>query len=152
MITADQVKKLRQQTGAPVMECKKALEQTGGEGKKAIRLLEKWGVARALKKEGRKTPEGQIFSYVHHGGKIGAMVEILCETDFVAQNSEFQKLGRELAMQVAAMDPKNVAELLGQEYIRNLKIKINDLLTQAIAKLGENIVIKRLIRFEIGLD
>ena len=150
MITIGQIKKLRDQSGAPVMECKKALEQTKGDSKKAARLLEKWGVTRALKKKGRKTPEGQIFSYVHTGGKVGAMVEVLCETDFVAQNSEFQKLGHEIAMQVAAMNPGDVKTLLDQEYIRDPKIKVSDLLNRAIAKFGENIVIKRFKRFKVG--
>lgn len=150
MVTIAQIKKLREATGAPVMECKKALEESSGDSKKAAKLLKKWGVAKAKKKAGRETPQGQVFSYIHFGGKIGAMVEILCETDFVAQNKVFQKLGHEIAMQVASMDPKNVKKLLGQEYIRDPKMKTQDLLNQAMAKLGENIVIKRFERFEIG--
>lgn len=150
MVTIDQIKKIREATGAPVMECKKALEQTRGDSKKATGLLEKWGVARVMKKAGRETPQGQVFSYIHYGAKVGAMVEILCETDFVAKNQEFQKLGHEITMQVASMNPKNKKELLDQEYIRDPKIKIKDLVNQAIAKLGENIVIKRFKRFEVG--
>lgn len=150
MITISQIKKLRHSTGAPVMECKKALEQTDGDSKKATRLLEKWGVLRAIAKAGRETAQGQIFSYIHYGGKIGAMVEILCETDFVAETGEFQKIGHEVAMQICSMNPKNVKKLLSQEYIRDEKIKVSDLLNQTIAKLGENIVIKRFKRFEVG--
>jgi len=150
MIAINDIKALRENTGAPVMECKKALEEVGGDSKKAKSLLEKWGVARAQKKAGRETVQGQIFSYIHTGGKIGVMVEILCETDFVARNQEFQKLGHEMAMQVSAMDPKDVDQLLSQEYIRDPKTKISDLVNQAIAKLGENIVIKRFERFKVG--
>lgn len=149
-ITVDQIKKLRDATQAPVMECKRALEEAGGDPKKAAKLLEKWGVDWAMKKSGRETSQGQVFSYIHAGGKIGAMVEILCETDFVARNSQFQKLGHEMAMQVASMKPKTVDKLLSQEYIRDPKLKIKDLVSQAVAKLGENIVIKRLVRFEMG--
>ena len=149
MITIDQIKNLRNQTNAPVMECKKALEESAGDPKKAAKFLEKWGVVRAKKKADRETYQGQIFSYIHTGGKIGVMVEILCETDFVARNHEFQKLGYETAMQVASMEPKDVKTLLVQQYIRNPKLKISDLVSQTIAKLGENIVIKRFERFEI---
>lgn len=149
MVAINDIKALRENTGAPVMECKKALEEVGGDSKKAKSLLEKWGVARAQKKAGRETVQGQIFSYIHTGGKIGVMVEILCETDFVARNHEFQKLGYETAMQVASMEPKDVKTLLVQQYIRNPKLKISDLVSQTIAKLGENIVIKRFERFEI---
>lgn len=149
MITINNIKKLREESGAPVMDCKKALEQSGGDSKKAAKLLEKWGVVRAKKKADRETYQGQIFSYIHAGAKIGAMVEILCETDFVARNSEFQKLGHEVAMQVASMGPKDVKNLLAQQYIRDPKLKISDLVSQAIAKLGENIVVKRFERFGI---
>jgi len=150
MVTISQIKKLRQAVGAPVMECKKALEQTGGDSKKATKLLEKWGVARAIKTAERQTAQGQIFAYIHYGGRVGAMVEILCETDFVAENRQFQKLGHEVAMQVTSMNPKNVKKLLSQEYIRDEKIKVSDLVNQAIAKLGENIVVKRFKRLEVG--
>lgn len=150
MITINDIKKLREECGAPVMECKKALEQSGGDSKKAAKFLEKWGVVRAKKKADRETCQGQIFSYIHSGAKIGAMVEILCETDFVARNSEFQKLGHEIVMQVAAMKPKSVKALLAQEYIRDVKVKISDLVDLAVAKLGENIVVKRVERFEVG--
>ncbi|MBL7159141.1 translation elongation factor Ts [Candidatus Microgenomates bacterium] len=149
MITINDIKNLREQTNAPVMECKKALEEAKGDVKKAKALLEKWGVVRAQKKADRVTCQGQIFSYIHTGGKIGVMLEILCETDFVAKNQEFQKLGKEIAMQISAMNPKDVDQLLKQDYIRDAKVKIADLVKQAIAKIGENIVVKRFERFEI---
>jgi len=149
-ISISDIKQLRNQTNAPVMECKKALEESSGDSKKAKNLLKKWGLVRAKKKADRETKEGRIFSYLHHSAKIGAMVEIECETDFVSRNQEFEKLGNEIAMQIASMKPKNVKALLSQEYIRDPKLRVADLVKQAIAKLGENIVVKRFERLEIG--
>ncbi|GBD39265.1 Elongation factor Ts [bacterium HR37] len=194
-ITPQMVKEIRDRTGAPFLDCKKALEETGGDFEKAIDLLRIKGLAKAAKKVGRETPEGIIASYIHAGGKIGVMVEVNCETDFVARNEEFQAFAKEIAMQIAATNPRfirkedvseevvakereilkaqviesgkpeNVADrivdgkiekfyeevcLLEQPYIRDPKIKIRDLLNSLIAKIGENIVIRRFVRYQLG--
>jgi len=194
-ITAQMVKELRDTTGAPFIDCKKALEEVSGDLDKALDILKIKGVAKASKKVGRDTPEGTVTSYIHAGGRIGVMVEINCETDFVAKNEEFQAFAREVAMQIAAANPKyiskeeipeselerekevmkaqaiesgkpaNIAEkivegklekffeevcLLNQTYIRDSKVKIDDLLQALIAKIGENIKVRRFTRFQLG--
>ncbi len=194
-ITAQMVKELRDSTGAPFIDCKKALEEVSGDIDKALDILKIRGVAKASKKVGRETPEGTIMSYIHAGGKIGVMVEINCETDFVARNEEFQDFAREVAMQIAASNPKYVSKenipeeelekekevmkaqvlesgkpadiaekivegkiekyyeevcLLNQTYIRDSKQKIDDILQALIAKIGENIKVRRFTRFQLG--
>ena len=189
------VKELREQTGAPFLDCKNALVDTEGDFEKASEVLRIKGVAKASKKTTRKTDQGIISSYVHAGGRIGVMLEVNCETDFVARNDEFQNLCREVAMQVAANNPiyvrreevsegeiedekrilkaeamesgkpENIAEkmvagrinkffeqicLLEQPYIRDPKIKVVDLVNNLIAKIGENIVVKRFVRYQLG--
>jgi elongation factor Ts len=109
-VTPDLIKRLRGQTGAGIMDCRKALEEAAGDLDKALLLLRERGIASAAKKLDRVAEEGAITAYIHHGGKLGAMVEVNCETDFVARNEEFQALARELAMQIAAMRPKWVAK------------------------------------------
>lgn len=148
-ISVDQIKKLRAQTGAGIIDCRRALQESEGDLKKAVIWLQKRGLEKAAKKLDRPTGEGLVESYIHATGKIGAMVQLSCETDFVAKNEEFKKLAHELAMQVAAQNPKNVAELLKQVYIRDEKMTVDDLIKQAIAKFGENIVIKGFARLEI---
>ena len=149
-ITVEQIKKLREETEAGVMECRKALAESGGDLNKAEEWLRKLGIEKAAKKEGRVTEEGLIDCYIHATGKIGAMVELTCETDFVARTKDFKKLAHELAMQVTSMEPKNVSELLRQEYIRDTTMMVLDLIKQTIAKVGENIVVKRFVRMELG--
>lgn len=194
-ITAQMVKDLRDRTGAPFLDCKNALNDSDGDIEKALDLLKIKGVAKASKKASRETPEGSITSYIHAGGKIGVLLEINCETDFVARNEEFQKLSREIAMQIAAANPQyvntgdvpeSVVEkekevmkaqvieegkkpeiadkivegkinkffeemcLLEQAYIREPKTKISVLIQNAIAKIGENIVVRRFERFQLG--
>jgi len=149
-ITTNQIKKLRAKTKAGVMDCRKALEVSGGDMKKAEKWLLKKGIARAAKKAGRETSQGLIETYTHNDGKIVSLVELLCETDFVAQTDEFKKLAHELAMQVAAMKPKNVKEFLKQPWIRDEKRTIESLVKEAIGKTGENVVIRRIARFELG--
>ena len=194
-ITAQMVKEIRDRTGAPFIDCKKALEEVSGDFDKAIEILKIKGVAKAAKKIARETPEGTITSYIHAGGKIGVLVEINCETDFVARNEEFQAFAKEVAMQIAAGNPKyisreyipevelakekeilkaqvlesgkpaNIADKIAegklekfyeevclndQVYIRDSKIRINDLLQALIAKVGENIKIRRFVRFQLG--
>lgn len=189
------VKEIRDRTGAPFIDCKKALEEVGGDFDKAIEILKIKGVAKASKKVGRETPEGTIVTYVHAGGKIGVMVEVNCETDFVARNDDFQAFAKEVAMQIAASNPRYVSRedvpeaelekekeimkaqviesgkpaeiadkiaegkiekffeencLIDQVYIRDSKVKINDLLQALIAKVGENIKVRRFTRYQLG--
>src|SRR4030042_3575946 len=143
------IKKLREESGVSVADCKKALEETNGDYEKAKQWLKKHGIEKAEKKSDRETAQGLIESYIHQNGKVGAMVEVLCETDFVARTEDFKNLSHEIAMQVCAMNPKNVDTLLKQEYIRDGSITISDLIKQVIAKLGENIVVRQFKRFEI---
>lgn len=143
------IKKLREETGASISDCSKALEESKGDYDKAIEWLKKRGIEKAEKKADRETNQGLVESYIHQNGKVGAMVEILCETDFVARTDDFKKLSHEIAMQVASMNPKNVDELLKQEYIRDTSVTISDLIKQHIGKLGENIVVKEIKRLEI---
>lgn len=149
-VTAEQIKSLREKCGAGVMECRTALEQVMGDEEKAFEILKKRGAEIAEKKKERETKQGIIEAYTHSRGKVVAVVELLCETDFVAKNEEFIALAHELAMQVAAMNPKNVEELLGQEYIRDASNKIKDLINGLVGKTKENIQIGRIARFELG--
>jgi len=146
----DEIKKLREKTGAGVMNAKKALEESKGDLKKAEEWIAKKGIVKAAKKADRETKEGLIYSYIHHDGKSGAMVELSCETDFVARNSEFRNLAKELAMQVTSMNPKNVEEFLKQEYIRDAKKKVGEVIKETIGKIGENIQLVRFVRYELG--
>ena len=149
MITAEQIKKLRQKTNISVMECKKALEEAGGDKKKALKILKKSGQKKAIKKSDRETKQGLIETYIHNNGKIGAILELNCETDFVAQNNQFKDLAHDLAMHIAAMDPENLKELLSQPFIKDEQKTIGDLINETIAKLGENIKIGKFVRLEI---
>ncbi|OGY18241.1 MAG: translation elongation factor Ts [Candidatus Chisholmbacteria bacterium RIFCSPHIGHO2_12_FULL_49_9] len=149
-ITIEQIKKLREKTGVGVMEAKKALEEGGGDEKKAIAWIQKHGLMKAAAKAKRKAGEGLIASYIHHGGKVAALVEFACETDFVARTEEFGRLARELAMQVASMDPKDVAELLKQEYIREVGKTVEQLIAEVVGKTGEKIEVKRFVRWELA--
>ncbi len=193
-ITAETVKALREISGAGVMECKRALEETGGDIEKAASVLLERGQAAAAKRAGREANEGLVSSYIHTGGKIGVLIEVNCETDFVARTDEFQKLVRDLAMQVAGLRPlyptidsipaadleaKQVA-LAGSETLagkpeairgqivegqlkkwfeevvlveqpfRDQDRTVGQLITEAIAKTGENIRVRRFVRFELG--
>ncbi len=150
MIDIDLLKKLRNETSVSIADCRKALEGSKNDYKKALAVLKKSGLEKAAKKSDRKTPQGLVESYIHQNGRVGALVEVSCETDFVALTDEFKKLTHEICMQVAAMNPKNVAVLLKQEYIKDSSKTIEILVKETIAKLGENIVIKRFQRFEIG--
>lgn len=149
MVDIKLLKKLREETKAGISDCRKALEESKGDYKKALDFLKKHGMEKAEKKKDRETSQGLIESYIHQNGKVGAMVEVLCETDFVARTDEFKKLAHEIAMQVAAMNPKDVETLLKQEYIRDSSLTIEKLVKSTIGKLGENITIKRISRLEI---
>lgn len=191
----DSVKKLREKTSAGMMDCKKALKEAAGDIDKAVDVLRKKGIAKAAKKASRATEQGVIESYIHMGGRLGVLLEVNCETDFVAKNEHFRKLTKDLAMQVAAAvpdfvskddvpeeliekekniirtqiknKPDNVVEkiiegklekyfsetcLLEQPFIKDPDVRIKELVTQAVAKLGENIVVKRFVRFEVGAE
>lgn len=160
-ISAAAVKELREKTGAGIMDCKRALEDTNGNVDKAIEALRQKGLMKHTKVAGREVKQGVIESYIHTGGRIGALVEVNCETDFVARTDEFRTLAREIAMQVASMNPKTVGTiggegdegddaLLSQEYIRDSRKSIRDLIKETIAKVGENIQVSRFMRFEVG--
>jgi len=142
------IKFLREQTGVSISDCREALDQNGNDIKKASLWLKEQGIKKAAKKSDRSTGQGVIEAYVHSGGKIGVLVELLCETDFVAKTQEYTQLAHEIAMQISAM--KDVKALLKQEYIRDPQMTIEDLIKSTIAKLGENIQVKRFYRLELG--
>jgi len=189
------IKKLRAATGAGMMDVKKALEDAGWDEEKAIQLLRERGAVKAAKKAGREAREGVVTSYIHHNQRLGVLLELNCETDFVARNEEFQKLARDIAMHIAMMAPKYVSKeeipaeelerereiykkaaiaegkpehiaekiaegrlkkyiqevvLLEQPFVKDDKITVGELIQQAIAKIGENIVVRRFCRFELG--
>jgi elongation factor Ts len=146
----DHVKRLREETGAGVMDCKRALDEAKGDFEKAKALIKERGLAKAKEKSDREANEGVVEAYVHAGGRIGAMVELSSETDFVARNPDFKGLAKEIAMQVAAMDPTNVDQLLEQPYIRDSSKTIGELVTGIAATTGENVRVKRFKRFELG--
>jgi len=194
-ITASQVQELRQRTGVGMMECKRALEESGGDLEKAIDLLRSRGQAKAAKAAGRATREGRVEAYIHLGGKIGVLIEVDCETDFVAKTDDFRELARSLAMQVAATNPVAVDRtgvpeelvereteiyrqqaretgkpddivekiavgklekwyqdvcLLDQAYIKDPDRKVSDVVNEAVQRLGENVVVRRFTRYEVG--
>ena len=149
MVNINDLKKLRNETQAGIADCRKALEESKGDYNKAKEWLKKHGMEKAEKKQDRETSQGLVECYVHQNGKVGAMIEILCETDFVARTEEFKKLAHEVAMQVAAMNPKNVDELLKQDYIRDNSMTIEKLIKSVIGKLGENITVRKFVKLEI---
>jgi elongation factor Ts len=146
----DKIKKLREITGAGVMDAKKALEETSGDMDKAIEAIRAKGLAKAESKADREVRSGKVFCYTHGGGSAGSMVEVACETDFVAKTPDFDNLCKEIALQVVSMNPENVEALLKQEYIRDPGKLIGDLVKELIAKTGENIRITRFARFKLG--
>ncbi len=164
-ITTEQIKKLREESGAGVMDCRNALKQANGDKALALETLKEQGLVKAQKKEGRTAKQGLVVSYIHGGGRIGALVEVNCETDFVARTPDFQELAHNIAMQVAAMAPDYLSKdscpadeeidfqnvcLLLQPYIKDPTKTVQDLVTELIAKTGENILISRFARFELG--
>ncbi|MBU1862351.1 MAG: translation elongation factor Ts [Candidatus Omnitrophica bacterium] len=191
--TAEVVRQLREKTGVGIMECKRALTESAGDIEKAVEILRKKGIAVAQKRAGRATKEGLISSYVHMGGKIGVLVEIGCETDFVAKNDDFKKFSQNIAMHIAAANPQYLSRdeapssfiekekeifseqiknkpahvidkiiqgkidkrmeeicLLDQKYIKDDSMTINDYVTNMIARIGENMVIRRFVRYGLG--
>ena len=149
-ISLDQLKKLREETSAGVSDCRQALEDAGGDVEKAKKLLIARGVEKAAKKADREASQGIIESYIHANGKVGVLVELRCETDFVARTDNFKALAHELCLQIAAMKPKDVKELVRSAYIRDAAVTIESLIKQTIAKVGENITVARFVRMALG--
>lgn len=193
MVKADLVRKLRERTGVGMMACKEALNESGGDIEKAIEILRKKGEAKAVKRSGRPANEGIVASYIHHGGKIGVLVEVSCETDFAAKSKDFQELVKDISMHIAASNPLYISRedvpnevvakekeifkeqvkgkpaqavekviegklekfykeacLLEQPFVKNPEVSIKDLLVSSIAKIGENIVVRRFARYQVG--
>ena len=146
------IRKLKEETGAPVIRVKKVLEELGGDEKKAFEILRKEGFEKASKREGRETSQGLVESYIHHSGKVASIVELFCETDFVDRNELFRELAHNLALQVASMGAKDSQDLLEQEYIKDSTKKVGDLVKEVVAKTGENIRVGRVIRIELGKE
>jgi len=149
MVSANNVKKLRDKTGASMMECKKALVEARGNEEKALKILQEKGRVTAMKKSERKAEEGIIEAYIHSNKKVGVLLKLNCETDFVARNSEFRELAHELAMHIAGMDSKDGKSLLEEPYVKNPEITVKDLIDEKIAKLGENIKVAEFMRYEL---
>lgn len=170
--TAEDIKRLREETSCGVIDCKKALEEAKGDFSKAKDFLRKRGLEMAAKKGDRVAKEGRVEVYIHNGNKIGVLVEVNCETDFVAKNDDFCKFSRDVAMHIAAMNPKYVKKddipadvlekevnkdefiklncLLNQAYVKEASKSIQDLLNELVAKIGENIIVSRFVRFKVG--
>ena len=149
MISSDQIKKLRETTGASVMDCKKALEEAGGDENRAMEFLAKRGAELAAKKSERKTNSGIVDSYIHANQKIGVLLVLLCETDFVARNENFKALAHEICLQIAAVGAQTPEELLNQPFLKNPEKTIKDMISDSIGKLGENIKVEKFVRFEL---
>jgi len=148
-ITADLIRKLRDESGAPMARVKQVLKEQGNE-KKALEVLKKEGFEKVAKRAERETSAGVVAVYKHHTGKVGVLVELLSETDFVAKNELFVQLANDIALQVASMDPKDNKELLAQDFIKDPSRKIEELLKEVITKTGENVRLGRFTRLEIG--
>jgi len=164
-ISIEMIKELRDQCGAGIMECRNVLLEVEGDMEKALQVLKEKGLLKAEKKAERVTKQGLVEAYIHTGGRIGALVEVNCETDFVARTDEFKELAHDLAMQVAALAPQFISEeeipegadvepqvacLLLQPYIKDPSKTVRDIITETIAKVGENIKVSRFARFELG--
>jgi elongation factor Ts len=149
-ISVEQIKNLRAKTGLGIHDVKKALEETNGNEEQAIAWLKEKGLSTVAKKADRATSQGLIDTYIHGGGRIGAMVEVNCETDFVARNDDFKAFVHDIALQVASMNPENVEELLKQEFFKDPSKTIEAYLNETIARIGENMRINRISRFELG--
>jgi len=148
-VSINQVKKLREKTNISVGDCKKALEKADSDFDKALEILKKKGAKMLEKKKERETKDGFVGAYQHQNGKIGALVKISCESDFVAKNEEFKNFCHEISMQVAAMNPKDINELILQPYIKDSSKLIKNLVEEMIASVGENIRIDDFKRIEI---
>mgnify|MGYP003393185447 CR=1 FL=1 len=148
-ITTEEIKALREETGLSIMQCQKALEEAGGDKNKAIELLKKKGSEIAAKKSDRELKAGVVASYVHAGDRVGVMVELLCETDFVSKNPEFRSVAREIGMHIAAMNPGSWEELLEQPFIKDPGLKVGDIINNTVQKFGERTELGRFVRFSL---
>jgi elongation factor Ts len=149
VVTIEKIKNLRDKTGVSISECKKALEEAKGNIDLAKEILKKKGKKFAQKQSEREVKEGLIATYLHPDKQIGVILELNCETDFVARSEDFQKLAHELCLQIAAMNPQDADSLFSQPWIKDETKSVKDLIDSYIAKLGENIVVKRFTRYEI---
>lgn len=149
MSDLDKLKQLREETGVSYAICKKALDEAEGNVEKARDILKSKGAEVAKKKAERATNQGSIFSYIHHNTKIGTLVVLLCETDFVAKNDSFKELGKGIAMQIATVNPENRDELLASDYFQDSSKTIDELIKEQVLKLGENITLGEYVRYEI---
>lgn len=150
MITTEQIKALREETGLSIMQCQKALEEAEGDKEKALAILKEKGAAIAAKKADRTLGSGVVASYIHAGDSVGAMVELMCETDFVAKNPEFKAIAKEIAMHIAAMNPADLGELLEQPFIKDSTTTIGGMTHGAVQKFGERTEVGRFTRFSIN--
>jgi elongation factor Ts len=148
MSDSDNVKKLRELTGAGVMECKRALEEAKGDFDAAKDIIAEKGMLKAEKKAERKTGSGVLESYIHNG-RVGVLLELRCETDFVARTDDFKNLAHDLAMHIAAMNPENIEALLAQPFIKDPSKNIEVVIKQVIGKIGENMKVERFMRYEL---
>lgn len=144
----DKIQKLRELTGAGVIECQKALKDAGGDLDAAISLIKERGYAKAERRKERETGAGLLESYIHNE-RVGVLLELRTETDFVARSNDFKELAHDLAMQIVAMNPENIDDLLGQMYIKDESLTVEELIKQTISRLGENIRIERFTRYEL---
>lgn len=144
----DDIVKLREQTGAGIMECKRALEEAKGDFDKAVEVIRERGLLKAESKKERQTGAGLIYTYVHND-RVGVLMELRAETDFVVRSDPFKVLAHELAMQIAAMSPETVDDLLKQPYIKNESVTVGDFVKETMAKVGENVQIEKFVRYEI---
>ncbi len=149
MVTANQIKELREKTGAGISDIKKALEESGGDMADAVMLIEKRLGGLAGKRADREAHAGIVDAYIHSNGRMGAMIELFCETDFVARNAGFKELAHDISMQIASMDPLDEAMLLEAPFIKDQSKTVGDLIKEAAGKFGENIKIGRFARFEL---
>lgn len=164
-VSTEEIRRLREETGAGVMECKRALEEAQGDPEGARNLLKQRGALVAAKKAGRTASQGRIETYIHHDGRIGALVEVNCETDFVARSDDFRQLARDIAQHIAAMNPRRVGDeedeaegaeqdpaeaLLTQAFIRDPGLTIRDRINDTVGRVGERIVVRRFARYELG--
>ena len=150
VISTKDIQNLREETGLGVMDIKEALEKAKGDKKKALEFLAKKAGEKMEKRAGRATTQGKIGTYVHGDGKSAVLVEVDCETDFVAKNDDFNNFVKELTLQIISMKPKDVKELLGQSFIKDPSKKVEDLLKEIIARTGENIVIRGFVIYRVG--
>jgi len=150
-VNVEDIKKLREETGAGIADCREALEESQGNLEEAKKIIKKKGLNKAVSKSDRETGAGVIETY-SHGGRVGVLVELLCETDFVAKTEDFKTLAHELALQVASMRAENSEEILKQEYVRDPSMTVDDLIKGVIGKVGENIKVGRISRIELGKE